>query len=130
METTVQTGYSVSIFQLIGPAMLIVSICAVVAFVVLLVLGLNSKTKGSDSTAIVWWIRSIALWVFIFGFVSFSYIAARDFAKIGLGGLGASRLIFATLSDAFSRLMSASVVALVGLTASLIVGPPKKGEFH
>jgi len=130
METTVQQGSTVTLPQLVGPVMLLVSLCAVLAFIVLLVLGLRSKAKGTDSSCVAWWIRSVALWVFVFGFVSFSTVATRDFAKIGIGGLGNPRLICDTLSEAFSRLMLASGVTIVGLTVSLIVGPPKKKELR
>ena len=88
METTVQQGSTVTLPQLVGPAMLIVSLCAVIAFVVLLVIGLRTKAKGRESSCVGWWIRSVALWVFVFGFLSFATIATRDFAKIGMGGLG------------------------------------------
>jgi hypothetical protein len=130
METTVQADHYVSIFQLVGPAMVIVSLCAFVTLVVLLVVGLRSKAKGTGTASVVWWIRSVTLWMFVFGFVSFAAVATRDFAKIGMGGVGNPQPIFDTLSEAFSRLMLASGVALVGLTASLIVGPPKKMELR
>lgn len=130
METTIQQGSTITLPQLVGPAMLIVSLGAIIAFVVLLVLGLRSKVKGRDSYPIAWWIRSVALWVFVFGVLSFATVATRDFAKIGMGGLGNAPIIFDTLSEAFSRLMLASGVTLVGLTVSLIVGPPRKGKLR
>ncbi len=120
--------YTEHIVPIGAPLLTTISVIAIIAIIVLLVIGLRSRIKGQDFAAVSWWLRSISLWVFVYGVFSFAAVPALSFAKIGGGGVGSSMVMFHTFQEAFSRLMLASATSLTGLTAILILGPQKQKE--
>ncbi len=125
MNAEMAHGRTITLWQQLGPIVSVVVILGALLLVGLLVATLIRRARGKPTAQLGWWLRSFAVWMFMFGVVSYSGWLMMFHSKIGLGGFGNPELLHANLGEACAKLACCSFLALMGWTFGLIAGNDK-----
>lgn len=112
----------IDIVQVVGWPTLIVSAIAGVIILILFVVGVRARRGGRDHGCYREWLSSLALWMFVFGVMTAAAFLSRFSFNISIsGGVTAPHLYYSAQGEALTRVELTSFVALVSLTASMIL---------
>ena len=126
METGIQAGVQVTLLQIVGPVVALVSLVALLAILTLAGLGVRARITGADVAGASWWLGTCSRFLLIFGLLSFAWYLTTAFSKIGMGAMGRPELIVDDLGEAFARLALPVSVALLGHVGIMLVGRPSR----
>ncbi len=126
METATQGGVEVTLFQIVGPVVVVVCLVALLAVLITTGFGIRARIKGADVTGASWWLGTCSRVLLIFGLLSFAWYLTTAFSKIGMGAMGRPELIVNDLAEAFARLTLPLFVALLGHVGIMLIGRPSR----
>ena len=124
METqaqVVQTITFLDICRIGGPITAILSGIAILAIIVVTVLGIRAKLKHADSSKHSWWLGMIAMWIFLFGILGFVSDVLESYFKISdLRMQGAMECLTMDACEGLIKIALTGFAALLGLTGAII----------
>ena len=128
IETTVEVTTLGDLCRSCGLITSSLSGLALVAILVMAVIGVVRRIKGYDNNS-AWWIIRISLALFFLGIAGFANDVIIFYSKISDFRIrGALPLFFENLCEAALKIGFTSSIAFIGLVACLLVGPGKKNK--
>ncbi len=118
-------GHSVTLMQVVGPALFVTLLVIAATMLALFVTGLVAWTHSGRPWIFGWWLRSLAVCTALLGIVSFAAYWTRTYGVLHAAAPDQSLWLSWQL-EANGRLAMASLVALIGFVLGTILGPERK----
>jgi hypothetical protein len=125
MDAASHSDVEITLWAIIGPAVVVVCLAGAVATVILTVQGTRVRRRGGDVAHCSWWLGALSRGMTLVGLLSFSAHLARAFMKIGAGAAGDPEVLMTSLGEAFARLFVCLLTAAIAHAGVMLLGPPR-----
>jgi len=119
------TEKTITIWQVIGMPMCVLSVVTFLVLLLLFIVGINARFRKRDAFSFSWWIMSLSVWIFVAGMTVSAGHLMDAFAKLGDVALP-PEIFNRLLAESFARIFIGSLVAFFGLSLRMLLGVPKQ----
>lgn len=116
------SGHGFTIWGTLGPVMTLVCVVVALTCIVLFVSGLVHRFRGHPIAAQRWWLRQLAVWVFLAGLASYALRWVALLAPVYGGGMSKPEFWQDCSCEAWTRLAAGALTSLAAWTLVLGLG--------
>ena len=118
-------GHSVTLVQVVGPALFATLLVVAATMLALFVTGLVAWTRSGRPWLFGWWLRNLSACTALLGIFSFAAYWTRTYGVLHVAAPDQSLWLSWQL-EANGRLAMACLVALIGFVLGTVLGPERK----